>query len=605
MRLPVLILGAEPRVVVTIARSLAKCGIPVVVASFMENDHRVSSRAIHRFVRLPNAEEHPDVFFGELCRLIREMRCDTLIPSNDTALTVISGYYSHLSSALHICCPAPHIVRRVLEKDLTLMAAKDCGISVPFTYNICTLNDLDAMSDGLRFPLIGKPKSKKRPGNFKIQYYQDFKAIEEAFKADHEFGAHTLIQDYCSGDGVGIETLIHKGDPIALFQHCRVREYPDSGGVSVTAVSEEVNPFLAEQALSPLRALEWEGIAMVEFRYDSVKRTSALMEVNGRYYGSLSLSSHAGLDFPLYEWQIAHNETPQPPDAYTVRMKWRWTAGHILRTNEALVRAGRGEGTRSEVIKSIGDCLKEITSKASDALWDVRDPVPAISELFVTIRHTIALLLKQHLKKMIPKRLLRYYRAQGVLEGKERSSYLRLLVLRSLRGLAFNKTQDLGSKRSILFICHGNIIRSPMAEALLKKHLLAANDATVTVASAGLHAKPGRMADSRSMEIAKEYGISLEDHKARLITKGMIDAVDAIFVMDFVNEAKMEAQYPGSRNRTYMLGGISRNGACGQVEIPDPYHGGVSEIRHCYTLIDSCTKCLAQLLLPCNDSVDE
>ena len=88
---------------------------------------------------------------------------------------------------------------------------------------------------------------------------------------------------------------------------------------------------LADHAIALLRELEWEGPAMVEFRYDSNSGSPVLMEVNGRYWGSLPLSCQAGIDFPFYSWQLVHDQKPSPPASYKSGLRMRWLAGDIFR----------------------------------------------------------------------------------------------------------------------------------------------------------------------------------------------------------------------------------------------------------------------------------
>jgi predicted ATP-grasp superfamily ATP-dependent carboligase len=107
--------------------------------------------------------------------------------------------------------------------------------------------------------------------------------------------------------------LIHEGEPVAIFQHRRLKEVPASGGAAAVAIAEPPELTLVDQALALLRALEWEGVAMFEFRYDRAQRRGFLMEVNGRYWGTVALAIHSGMDFPWYEWQIAHGEKPLVP----------------------------------------------------------------------------------------------------------------------------------------------------------------------------------------------------------------------------------------------------------------------------------------------------
>ena len=52
---------------------------------------------------------------------------------------------------------------------------------------------------------------------------------------------------------------------------------------------------------------------MVEFKVNPNDGSAVLMEVNGRYWGTISLPIFAGMDFPWYHWQVAHGERPEIP----------------------------------------------------------------------------------------------------------------------------------------------------------------------------------------------------------------------------------------------------------------------------------------------------
>ena len=146
--------------------------------------------------------------------------------------------------------------------------------------------------------------------------------------------------------------------------------------------------------------------------------------------------------------------------------------------------------------------------------------------------------------------------------------------------------------RSFVFVCFGNIMRSAMAEFLLRKALdETAPDAIekVRFVSAGLHAIPGREAHPWMQEAAAELGISLAAHRAKLLTREMVDAADAIFAMDFQNKAELLTLYPDSREKIYMLS-MYAEGAWKYHEIPDPYLGDLEMTRYCAKQLQICVR---------------
>src|SRR5262249_33673656 len=155
-----------------------------------------------------------------------------------------------------------------------------------------------------------------------------------------------------------------------------------TGGFSVTAIAETPDPALVEKSVTLLRAMRWEGPAMVEFKVNPTDGNAVLMEVNGRYWGTISLPISAGVNFPLYQWQLAHGEVPIVPHKYAVGTKWRWTAGHIGRLHGLLVAARRSSSARKALVLSLMQLPATFSPMVYDSLFKLSDPVPAILELF-------------------------------------------------------------------------------------------------------------------------------------------------------------------------------------------------------------------------------
>jgi protein-tyrosine phosphatase len=152
--------------------------------------------------------------------------------------------------------------------------------------------------------------------------------------------------------------------------------------------------------------------------------------------------------------------------------------------------------------------------------------------------------------------------------------------------------------QSVLFVCHGNIIRSPMAAALLERHFSDADCHEISVASAGLYAKPDRGADARALVVAKEFGVSLDNHRCRPLTKEMVERSNAIVAMDCLNAAALFQRYPGARQKVFLLGAIDDGQRSRAVEITDPYYGDLTDVRRCYQILQSHIHRLARLLSP-------
>jgi hypothetical protein len=123
-------------------------------------------------------------------------------------------------------------------------------------------------------------------------------------------GSYTkaTVQGFVTGQGTGV-FLLRWGDQIvARFMHLRLHESPHTGGVSSLRQSWWHAPMAAD-AEAKLRAVNWQGVAMVEYRWDSTTNRFALMEMNLRFWGSLHLALYAGVDFPRLLADVFFGET--------------------------------------------------------------------------------------------------------------------------------------------------------------------------------------------------------------------------------------------------------------------------------------------------------
>src|SRR6202022_3959743 len=180
----------------------------------------------------------------------------------------------------------------------------------------------------------------------------------------------------------------------------------------------------------------------------------------------------------------------------------------------------------------------DFTPSTVSALGSASDPSPETHELLGTVAELMKLQVKRGLRRFIPPQLLHHRRVYHELGPRDGRVYLKLQLMRAL-GMRPRRTERPASIRRVLFVCHGNIIRSPMAAALLRKHLAGYDGAAVSISSAGLEAKQGRPADSRALLVAKEFGVSLDDHCAEELTSELVRRADLILVMDYTNEAKL------------------------------------------------------------------
>jgi protein-tyrosine phosphatase len=131
---------------------------------------------------------------------------------------------------------------------------------------------------------------------------------------------------------------------------------------------------------------------------------------------------------------------------------------------------------------------------------------------------------------------------------------------------------------SILVVCVGNICRSPVAEALLKKQFPAKS-----IWSAGLAALVGKPADPLARAVAAQHGLDLSEHRAQQMAGWMCTRADLILVMESAHKRELEQQQPMSRGKIHCLGHL---GESNLFEIADPYRQAVHAFEVAHAAID-------------------
>src|SRR5437762_1082997 len=132
------------------------------------------------------------------------------------------------------------------------------------------------------------------------------------------------------GRGKGVFALYDHGEPVVWFAHERLRDFRPSGSGSSLRRSIAVDPRLREPASRLLSAMQWHGPAMVEFRDDGADEPY-LMEVNGRFWGSLELAVSAGVDFPALWTGLVRGQRVEASGSYETGVTSRWLWGDVKR----------------------------------------------------------------------------------------------------------------------------------------------------------------------------------------------------------------------------------------------------------------------------------
>ena len=130
----------------------------------------------------------------------------------------------------------------------------------------------------------------------------------------------------------------------------------------------------------------------------------------------------------------------------------------------------------------------------------------------------------------------------------------------------------------VLFVCTGNICRSPMAEGMLRAAL--PKDSGWRVASAGTSTMDGFAASEHAISVMAENGISLKTHRSQPVTDALAAQSAVIVVMTNRHAQIVGECFPGCRDRIYLMRSFDPD-APPQSDVGDPFGGTQGEYRAC------------------------
>lgn len=339
-------------------RSLGRAGYRVLVSSARGRSLAGFSRWTAAEFALPDPLTDPAKYEAEVRRLVAAERIGVVIPMTEPSLLALAPLRDSLPGCV---LPVADLVRfrAISDKEGLLAAAPTLGIAIPSQRVIASpaVAAATVMSD-VAYPVVVKPArsvGESADGartKLRVRHAAGSTELREVLNAMPEAAYPLLIQQRIVGPGIGIFLLRWGGRTLASFAHRRIREKPPSGGVSVYRESTVPPPGLVALSEALLDRYDWQGVAMVEYKIDGNTGVPYLMEINGRFWGSLQLAVDAGVDFPALLVAAALGREPSVVQEWRpgVRLRWWWgDVDHLLarlRRSDAELALPPGEPSR-------------------------------------------------------------------------------------------------------------------------------------------------------------------------------------------------------------------------------------------------------------------
>ena len=323
-----------------VVRSLGGKGIDVTCVTdtdaALESNMGAYSKYCKEQAILPSMAKEPEFFLSELLDLCK--RHDVLIPMSTETIEFICNHLDIFTPYIRIPIPDFNTIYRARNKEILLRLAYENEVPIPKTYFVKDLKDVEQVAAAIRYPAIIKIKDEKGIDSarrhafvysgeeLKAKYLQIHSTVQE----------YPLIQEKIEGEGMGFFALFGKNSqPKAIFCHKRIREFPVTGGPSTFCVGIRDEKII-KHGIRLLQALNWYGVAMVEFKMDKLDSEPKLMEVNPRFWGSLALAVASGVDFPYLLFRLALGEDIQPAMTYKEGVKVRFFVNDLRATMQYL-----------------------------------------------------------------------------------------------------------------------------------------------------------------------------------------------------------------------------------------------------------------------------
>lgn len=331
----ILLLDGNENQAVAAVRSLDRAGHRVLVGSVERWSKAGLSRHASGRFSYPSPRREPEAFVGTLVDLAaREPGTFVLPMTEGSTLPVSRERRRFLDAAALLALPRDHeTLLRAFDKDETRRIAESLGVATPRTAPAASLAEARDAAGSIGLPVVLKPSTSEQigPAGRSVaagapRYARTMEQLETVFGEMRDRAATVLVQEFVEGSGTGYYALMDRGDLRAEFAHLRLRDVRPTGSGSAVRRSIPVEPGMRDASIGILRALDWHGVAMVEYRRRP-DGTLVFIEVNGRFWNSLALAIHAGVDFPALLATLVERGAVDECMRYRDDVRCRWLLG--------------------------------------------------------------------------------------------------------------------------------------------------------------------------------------------------------------------------------------------------------------------------------------
>jgi predicted ATP-grasp superfamily ATP-dependent carboligase len=326
----VFVTDALLRKCVVVCHALSQCGVDVATGGTTRLSPGFFSRHGRRYLVYPTPEEQPERFIELLVTYLRRRSHEMVFPVDDATIAVCARFREDLERVTRLPLPSAEHLRYGLDKAPLMLLAEKLGIPHPKTVLPGDESTLLPLTEGLRMPLVVKPRASSAGRG--IGYVSTRQDLASTWAEAHRSYPRPMVQECVpNGRKFGVGLLMdHNGRCVASFVQEELRHFPLRDGMSTLQVSV-LRPDLVERAVSLLQTIGWYGLAEVEFMEHPETGEMLLLEVNPRIWASIQLAVACGVNFPYLLYQLTTGRPFEEVHTYVVGRQCRWLVpGDIL-----------------------------------------------------------------------------------------------------------------------------------------------------------------------------------------------------------------------------------------------------------------------------------
>lgn len=333
----ILVTDGNSRSALAVTRSLGKKGHKIIVTATSSSSLAAASRYCSQSIATPDPLANADAYAATIREVAVRENIDCIYPMTEQSIYCLNPYRDDFTASTILACPPQPMMAYVSDKLLLCKTAEELQVPIPKTIYVQKAAELSKYINQIEnYPVVIKPaRSKVQVGNTflsgGVRYAHDKDELQRIYKSSPILQFPSLIQEKIIGPGTGLFTLFDRNRHLVLFSHKRLREKPPSGGVSVVCESVPLDLEMVAAAERLLAAVGWVGVAMVEFKRDYRDGRAKLMEINGRFWGSLQLAISCGVDFPalLLDHLQGTHISPEKIGEYSTGKQLKWFLGTL------------------------------------------------------------------------------------------------------------------------------------------------------------------------------------------------------------------------------------------------------------------------------------